>query len=87
MIILHPFSKITDNKFVNEIALAYKKNYGNAKIQSADNIEKILFGKYKYIEKNCYISGHDSVNVFGLSDMKYFIKSNETAIDIQLKLF
>jgi hypothetical protein len=87
LIILHPFSKITDNKFVNEIALAYKKNYGNAKIQSADNIEKILFGKYKYIEKNCYISGHDSVNVFGLSDMKYFIKSNETAIDIQLKLF
>lgn len=84
LIILHPFSKITDNKFVNEIALAYKNKYGNTIIQSADNIEKVLFGKYKYIEKNCYISGHDSVNVFGISDMKYFIKSNDNAIDIQL---
>ena len=32
-----------------------------------------------------YVSGHDNVNVFGLSEMKYFIKANDTAIDIQLR--
>ena len=39
----------------------------------------------KYIENNSYVSGHDNVNVFGLSEMKYFIKANDTAIDIQLR--
>ncbi len=38
-----------------------------------------------YIENNTYISGHDSINVFGLSEMKYFIKVDDTAIDIQLR--
>jgi hypothetical protein len=38
-----------------------------------------------YIENNSYVSGHDNVNVFGLSEMKYFIKANDTAIDIQLR--
>ena len=44
-----------------------------------------LFNDENYIKKSSYISGHDNVNVFGLSAMKYFIKFNDTAIDIQLR--
>lgn len=84
LIIMHPFSEISNNEFINRIGLSYKNKFGNAKIIGSDDIEELLFNEKDYIEKNSYISGHDSVNVFGLSEMKYFIKWNDTAIDIQL---
>jgi hypothetical protein len=85
LVILHPFTAIRNNKFINEIGISYKNNFGNIKILNAKVIEKMLFNEVNYIERNSYASGHDNVNVFGSSDMKYFIKANDTAIDIQLR--
>jgi hypothetical protein len=82
---LHPYTAIPNNKFINKIGLSYKNNFGNTKILNANEIENMLFNESNYIENNSYVSGHDNVNVFGLSEMKYFIKSNDTAIDIQLR--
>lgn len=48
-------------------------------------MEEILFNDENYIENNSFVSGHDNINVFGLSEMKYFIKAGDTAIDIQLR--
>lgn len=84
LVILHPFETI-QNPFINNIGLSYKNNFGDTKIKNAAEIERKLFKDHKHIEKNSYLSGHDSINVFGLSDMKYFIKANDTAIDIQLR--
>lgn len=85
LIVLHPYTAIPNNKFINKIGLSYKNNFGNTKILNANEIENILFKDRKYIENNSYVSGHDNVNVFGLSEMKYFIKADDSAIDIQLK--
>ena len=85
LIVLHPYTAIQNNIFINKIGRSYKNNFGNSRILHAKNVEKLLFNDEKYIEKNSYASGHDNVNVFGLSEMKYFIKSNDTAIDIQLR--
>lgn len=85
LIVLHPFTAIPNNKFISKIEHSYKNNFGNTKILNANEIENILFNDRNYIESNSYVSGHDNVNVFGLSEMKYFIKANETAIDIQLR--
>lgn len=87
LIILHPFSSIENNSFINKIWLSYKSNFGNTNIINTKTIESILFGNEKYIENNSYVSGHDNVNVFGVTEMKYFIKSSDTAIDIQLRGF
>ncbi|MEZ4880226.1 MAG: DEAD/DEAH box helicase [Chitinophagales bacterium] len=84
LIVLHPYTAIS-NPFINKIGHSYKNNFGNTKILNAKDIEKALFNDENYIENNSYVSGHDNVNVFGLSEMKYFIKANDTAIDIQLK--
>lgn len=84
LIVLHPYTAIPKNNFINKIGHSYRNNFGNTKILNANDIEHILFNDRNYIETNCYVSGHDNVNVFGLSEMKYFIKSNDTAIDIQL---
>ncbi len=85
LIILHPYSTIRDNEFIEKISQSYRNNFGNHLVRPSSEVEKILFGKEKFIENNTYITGHDNVNVFGLTDMKYFIKSSESAIDIQLR--
>ena len=85
MIVLHPFSAIPNNNFINKIGHSYKNNFGNTKILNAHDIENILFNDRNYIEKNSYVSGHENVNVFGLTEMKYIIKADDTAIDIQLR--
>lgn len=85
LVVLHPYTAIRNNKFINEIGLSYKDNFGNKKIINSKEIEKELFDDENYIENNGYVSGHDNVNVFGISEMKYFIKANDTAIDIQLR--
>lgn len=85
LIILHPYTAIQNNTFINKIGHSYKNNFGNTKVLNAKDIERTLFNDENYIENNSYVSGHDNVNVFGLSEMKYFIKANDTAIDIQLR--
>jgi hypothetical protein len=85
LIVLHPYTAIPNNNFINKIMDSYRNKLGNTKILNANDIENILFNDRNYIESNSYVSGHDNVNVFGLSDMKYFIKANDTAIDIQLR--
>jgi len=85
LVILHPYTTIRNNKFINEIGFSFKNNFGNARILNSKEVEKVLFNDENFIENNSYVSGHDNVNVFGLSEMKYFIKANDTAIDIQLR--
>jgi hypothetical protein len=85
LIILHPYSTIKDNVFIDKISQSFKRNFGTHLVRPSSEIEKIIFGNDKFIEDNSYVSGHDNVNVFGLTEMKYFIKSSESAIDIQLR--
>lgn len=83
LIILHPHS--VNNPYIKKIRSSYVSNFGNVNIFNASEIEKALFGVQNFIENNCYMSGHDNINVFGYSQMKYFIKASDTAIDIQIK--
>lgn len=85
LIVLHPFTAIRDNNFINSIGLSYKNNFGNAEILNVNKIEKMLFNDENYIEVNSFVSGHENINVFGVAGMKYFIKANDTAIDIRIK--
>lgn len=85
LIIFYPYTSIKDNRFINKICLSYRNNFGNARILDTKELEIILFKDRSFIENNCYFSGHDNINVFGYSDMKYFIKASDVAIDIQLR--
>lgn len=85
LIVLYPFSAIPNNHYINNIVHSYKFNFSNTKFLNTNDIEDVLFNDGNFIENNSYVSGHDNVNVFGLSEMKYFIKANDTAIDIQLR--
>ncbi|MCV9933028.1 AAA domain-containing protein [Flavobacterium sp. LS1R47] len=85
LIILHPFNAIKDNYYINKITSSYSRNFEIPIIRQSSEFEKIIFHEKDFIRKNSYITGHDNINVFGQVEMKYFIKANENAIDIQLR--
>jgi DNA polymerase III delta prime subunit len=86
LVILHPYTDIQDNDYINIISQSYLNNFGDNNILNAKDLEETLFKDEKFIEKNCIVSGHETINVFGLSDMRYVIKTSDIAIDIQLHL-
>ncbi|MBC3759705.1 AAA family ATPase [Hyunsoonleella sp. SJ7] len=85
LVILHPFEVISNNLFINQLRESYVRNFGENAIKNYQEFEEAIFKQPDFIENNCYITGHDNVNVFGQIEMKYFIKSNDNAIDIQLR--
>ena len=46
--------------------------------------EQAIFGSSKYIEENAFSTGHQSVNVYGNLEMRYEIRTEDTAVDIQI---
>ncbi len=82
--IMNPYQSIGNNPHINSISSIHKGNGGSNKIITSNDIEEEIFKDESFIVKNSYITGHDSINVFGSVEMKYFIKASETAIDIQL---
>ncbi|MBR5545186.1 MAG: AAA family ATPase [Clostridia bacterium] len=47
-------------------------------------IENLMFGSSTYFEDNAFSTGHQSVNVYGLPEKRYEIRSEDTAVDIQI---
>jgi superfamily I DNA and/or RNA helicase len=84
LIVIHPFDDISNNPFINKIKKTYEDSFGLTNFCSNTEIEDKLFDNFNYIGTNSYITGHDTVNVFSQSGKKYFIKANNSAVDIQL---
>ena len=47
-------------------------------------IERLTLGNERYIENNTFTTSHQVVNVYGLPESKYEIRSEETTVDIQI---
>lgn len=58
---------------------------GNKKVLESSKIEHSIFGEKNFIVNNSYVTGHDSVNVYGLVDIGYFIKKNSNSVDVQIQ--
>ena len=48
------------------------------------SIEHIMFGDSNYLEDHSFSTSHQSVNVYGIPEQRYEIRSEEDAIDIQI---
>lgn len=51
---------------------------------ASPNLEELIFGDSKYLENNTFSTGHQSVNVYGLPEKKYEVRTEETAVDVQI---
>ena len=50
----------------------------------ADEIEEVMFGRAGYLEENTFSTSHQNVNVYGLPEKRYEVRSEDTAIDVQI---
>ncbi len=51
---------------------------------SSCTIEQLMFGKPDYLENNSFSTAHQNVNVYGVPEQIYEIRSEDSAIDIQI---
>lgn len=75
---------IENLKLVKKVEALCRLKEGNCTVYQASAIEKIMFGQEGYLEENSFTTSHQSVNVYGLPERKYEIRSEETAVDIQV---
>ena len=48
------------------------------------DLEDLIFGDSKYLENNAFSTSHQSVNVYGLPEKIYEVRTEDTAVDIQI---
>lgn len=54
------------------------------KDQNTREMEELMFGNEEYLEENSFSTGHQLVNVYGLPERRYEIRSEENAVDVQV---
>lgn len=62
----------------------YIKETGQYTEYSSRTIEQLMFGKPDYLENNSFSTAHQNVNVYGVPEQIYEIRSEDSAIDIQI---
>lgn len=48
------------------------------------DLEEIMFGDSKYIENNAFSTSHQSVNVYGIPEKIYEVRTEDEAVDVQI---
>lgn len=75
--------KIENLKLVKKVESLMKENPSCTEIGTHE-LEGKIFGREHYLEENTFSTGHQSVNVYGLPEKIYEVRSEDDAIDIQL---
>ena len=73
-----------DNLFLLKQIEQYIKESNTYTEYDSHSIEHLIFGNSNYLEDNSFSTSHQSVNVYGLPEQKYEIRSEDEAIDIQI---
>ena len=73
-----------DNLILLKKMEQFMKKSGQYTESFSHAIEKRIFGVSDYLEINSFSTSHQNVNVYGLPEQIYEIRSEETAIDIQV---
>ena len=74
---------INNLKTVKRIEQLFKATGKYAEFKTAD-LERCMFGNDNYLEENAFSTGHQDVNVYGLPEKYYEIRSEESAVDVQI---
>lgn len=51
---------------------------------TSSGLEKIMFNDEHYLENNAFSTSHQSVNVYGLPEKRYEVRTEENAVDVQI---
>lgn len=77
----------TDNvqnlRLVKRVEQLVKRSGCYTEVNTQD-LEKLMFGSSTYLENNTFSTGHQSINVYGLPEKCYEIRSEDTTVDVQI---
>lgn len=48
------------------------------------DLEDLMFSDFNYLENNAFSTGHQSVNVYGLPEKRYEVRTEDNAVDVQI---
>jgi len=71
-------------RLVKRVENLFESSTEGCKEYSSHEIENIIFKNSKYIEENSFSTSHQNVNVYGLPEKRYEIRSEDSAVDIQI---
>lgn len=60
------------------------KDSGSYEESFSPEWEEIIFGCETYLEDNAFSTGHQNVNVYGLPEKRYEVRSEDSAVDVQI---
>lgn len=73
-----------DNLFLIHRMLEIVKSSSSwTEIQSSE-LEQLMFDDREFLENNIFSTGHQSVNVYGIPEKRYEVRSEDHALDIQI---
>lgn len=75
--------KVYNLKKIKQIERLIKRSEAFVEYNSP-TIENTMFGSPTYIEDNSFATSHQTVNVYGQPEMKYEIRSEDAAVDVQV---
>ncbi len=75
--------KVGNLRLVKKVEKLIKDSEDYVEYQAYE-IEETIFNNSNYIEENSFTTGHQNVNVYGFPEMKYEIRSEDKAVDIQI---
>lgn len=55
-----------------------------ANTYTTKSLEKTIFDNCNYIEENTFSTSHQNVNVYGIPEKKYEVRTEDSAVDIQI---
>ena len=68
---------------VKRVEQLFKSSDSYVEFQTHD-LEQHIFGNAQYLEENAFSTGHQSVNVYRLPEKCYEVRSEDTAVDVQI---
>ncbi len=75
--------KINNLRLIKRVE-RYLNESGYCREFEAHYLESLMFGNSFYLEENTFSTSHQSVNVYGVPEKKYEVRSEDTAVDIQI---
>lgn len=86
LFIVMPDDQTEDLRNLHKIAKIEElvKSGGAFREYASSTIEKIIWGNANYLEENTFSTGHQMVNVYRKPERYYEVRSDDSAIDVQI---
>ena len=71
---------------VSLIERLVKERTGAYSESAANRLEEVILGSRSYLEDNTFSTGHQMVNVYKQAERHYEVRSDESAVDVQISI-